>query len=114
VGVALGSGTSVALDTADVVLRRSPGSGRYLAGVLDVIRLGRATRARIFWNFGWAVVYNACAMPLAAGVFVPADAAATIPPGLAGASELLSSVPVVLGSLLLYAFRPAPVAGVGA
>jgi Cu+-exporting ATPase len=106
VGVAMGGGTTVALETADVVLRRHPGSPRYLAGLTDVLRLGALVRDRIWWNFAWAVVYNVVAMPLAAGVFVPANAQAAIPPGLAGASELLSSVPVVLGSLLLFRFRP--------
>jgi Cu+-exporting ATPase len=108
VGVAMsgstgsGSGavaTAVACDAADVVLSRGD-----LAALPTLMRLGEATRHRIRSNFYWAFLYNVVAMPLAGGVFYPLLGALAIPPSLAGLSELLSSVPVVLGSLLLYRF----------
>jgi Cu+-exporting ATPase len=99
VGVAMGAGTAVALESADVVLQHSR-----LPALLTLFRLSVATRARIRTNFGWAFAYNVLVMPLAAGVLYPATGGITIPPALAGLSELFSSVPVVLGSLLLYRF----------
>jgi cation transport ATPase len=54
----------------------------------------------------WAGLYNAVTMPIAAGVLYPALKVVAIPPGFAGLSELLSSVPVVLGSLALFWWSP--------
>src|SRR5665811_743040 len=65
-GIAIGAGTDVAIDTADVVLMRSD--------PLDVavaLRIGRGTLRKIRQNLGWAVGYNAIALPIAAGVFAP-------------------------------------------
>jgi P-type Cu+ transporter len=111
IGVAMGGGagaagkgptaaTAVAMDAADVVLQRPD-----LGSLATLLRLASATRTRIRWNFGWAFVYNVVAMPLAGGAFYSVSGGAvSLPPGVAGISELFSSVPVVLGSLLLYAF----------
>ncbi len=66
VGIAIGAGTDVAIETADVVLMRSD--------PLDVptaIRIGRGTVRKMRQNLGWAVGYNTLALPIAAGVFVP-------------------------------------------
>jgi cation transport ATPase len=99
VGVAMGAGTAVACDCADVVLARSD-----LRALPMLLKLARATTNRIRWNFAWAFVYNLISMPLAAGVLYT-FAGVRVPPSLAGASELLSSVPVVAGSLLLLRFK---------
>lgn len=101
VGIAMGAGTAVAMDCADVVVRHSN-----LGALATLHALSLNARRRILWNFAWAAVYNAIAMPLAAGVFYAASPKVAIPPAFAGISELLSSVPVVLGSLLVYRFRP--------
>lgn len=99
VGVAMGAGTGVACDCADVVLAKSD-----LKALLMLFKLAKATRARIRWNFAWAFLYNLVSMPLAAGMLYTL-AGVRVPPSLAGASELLSSVPVVAGSLLLLRFK---------
>ena len=65
-GVAIGAGTDVAIETADVVLMRSD--------PLDVptaIRIGRGTVRKMRQNLGWAVGYNVIALPIAAGIFEP-------------------------------------------
>lgn len=100
VGVAVGAGggTAVAMDAADVVLQGG------LTALPTLLRLADATRARIRANFAWAFVYNVIAMPLAGGALYPVLGGLAIPPGLAGVSELFSSVPVIAGSLALYAF----------
>ena len=67
VGIAIGAGTDVAIETADVVLMRSD--------PLDVpvaLRIGRGTLRKMRQNLGWAIGYNAIALPIAAGVFEPA------------------------------------------
>lgn len=99
VGIAMGAGTAVAMDCADVVIKSAD-----LSLLITLIDLAVAARTRILINFGWAGVYNIIAMPVAAGVLFPATGRVTIPPAFAGLSELFSSVPVVLGSLLLYRF----------
>src|SRR3546814_20220870 len=66
VGVAIGAGTDVAIETADVVLMRSD--------PLDVpvaLQIGRGTLRKMRQNLGWAIGYNAIALPIAAGVFEP-------------------------------------------
>ena len=102
VGIAMGAGTAVAMDCADVVVKTAD-----LWLLLSLIDLAVAARTRILSNFAWAGVYNLIAMPLAAGILFPATGSVTIPPAFAGLSELLSSVPVVLGSLLLFRFKAA-------
>jgi Cu+-exporting ATPase len=102
VSVAMGSGTAIAMESADIVIMHSH------LGVLDaLLDLSTAALHRITTNFAWAATYNAIAMPLAGGALFPLLHRLAIPPALAGVSELLSSVPVVLGSLLLYRFRSA-------
>ncbi len=92
VGVALASGTDVALDAGSVVLMRNK-----LSDLLVALRLSRATMRKIKQNLFWALIYNCIMIPLAAvGILAPA---------LAGAAMALSSVSVVCNSLLLKRFR---------
>lgn len=104
VGVAVGAGTDVALDAADVVLVKDD-----LRDLLNAQALSRATNRRIKHNFAWGFMYNLLMMPLACGALY-APLGIWIPPALAGLSELLSSVPVILFSLLLGFWEP-PFAG---
>ncbi|KAG6609558.1 copper-translocating P-type ATPase [Phytophthora cinnamomi] len=100
VGVALGAGTDVALDAADVVLVKDD-----LRDLLNARALSRATNRRIKHNFAWGFMYNVLMMPVACGALY-APLGIWIPPALAGLSELLSSVPVILFSLLLNFWKP--------
>ncbi len=92
IGVALASGTDVALDAGSVVLMRNR-----LSDLLVALRLSRATMRKIKQNLFWALIYNCIMIPLAAvGILAPA---------LAGAAMALSSVSVVSNSLLLKRFK---------
>lgn len=93
VGVAMGSGTDVAMEAAGVTLMR--GDPAALPGAID---LGRATYRRIKQNLGWAFGYNVVALPLAA--------AGQLDPMVAGAAMAFSSVSVVLSSLALKFRKP--------
>ena len=66
-GIAIGAGTDVAIETADVVLMRSDP-----LDVATALAIGRGTLRKMRQNLGWAVGYNAIALPIAAGVFAPA------------------------------------------
>ena len=92
VGVALASGTDVALDAGSVVLMRNR-----LSDLIVALRLSKATMRKIKQNLFWALIYNCIMIPLAAvGILAPA---------LAGAAMALSSVSVVSNSLLLKRFK---------
>ncbi len=93
-GIAIGAGTDVAIETADVVLMRSD--------PLDVptaLRIGRGTLRKMRQNLGWAVGYNAIALPIAAGVF--AGWGLTLRPEIAALSMSGSSLIVAVNALLL-------------
>ena len=94
VGIAIGAGTDVALDAADVVLVNSK-----LSDVCAAIRLSRATLRTIRQNLFWAFIYNAICIPVAAGAFVWAGL--TLNPMLAAAAMSLSSFCVVTNALRL-------------
>jgi Cu+-exporting ATPase len=98
VGLAMQSGTAVAFECAQAVLR-SPSS------VLPAIELGRATVRTVHGNLAWAFGYNILLLPVAAGALVPLWGW-MLTPVLAGAAMSLSSVCVMLHSLRLLAFRP--------
>jgi P-type Cu2+ transporter len=99
VGMAIGDGTGVAIDTADVVLMVNK-----LAGVKTAIDLGKATGSKIRQNLFWAVVYNFLGIPIAAGLLYPWHI--TLDPAAAGACMAMSSVSVVLNSIgLRWTFR---------
>jgi Cu2+-exporting ATPase len=102
-GIAIGAGTDVAIETADVVLMRSD--------PLDVavaVTIGRGTLRKMRQNLGWAIGYNAIALPIAAGVFVPAFGL-MLRPEIAALSMSGSSFLVAVNALMLKRLRlPAP------
>ena len=95
IGIAIGAGTEVAIDCADVVL-----SGNTLAGVADAIKISRATLRIIKQNLFWALFYNAICIPVAAGVFFPV-LGWQLSPMLASAAMSCSSLFVVSNALRL-------------
>lgn len=99
VGIAMASGTDVAISTADVTLLRSD-----LRSVLAAMLISRATVTTIRRNLFFAFCYNVAAIPLAAGVFYPAYGL-LLSPIVAAAAMALSSITVVLTSLSLYRTR---------
>jgi Cu2+-exporting ATPase len=104
-GIAIGAGTDVAIETADLVLMRSD--------PLDVpiaLRIGRGTLRKMRQNLGWAVGYNVIALPIAAGVFEPAFGL-VLRPEIAALSMSGSSLIVAVNALMLKRLRlPAPAA----
>ena len=103
IGIAIGAGTDVAIETADVVLMRSD--------PLDVpvaLLIGKGTLRKMRQNLGWAIGYNAIALPIAAGVFVPAFGL-VLRPEIAALSMSGSSLIVAVNALLLKRLKlPAP------
>jgi Cu2+-exporting ATPase len=99
VGIAIGAGTDVAIETADVVLMRSDPFD-----VATAITIGRATLRKMRQNLGWAVGYNAIAIPIAAGVFEPAFGL-VLRPEIAALSMSGSSLLVAVNALLLRGLK---------
>jgi Cu+-exporting ATPase len=93
VGIAMGAGTDVAMETGGIVLIKND-----LRDVVTAIELSRATMRKIRQNFVWALGYNTLGIPVAA--------LGLLKPELAGAAMALSSVSVVTSSLLLRRFKP--------
>jgi P-type Cu2+ transporter len=102
-GIAIGAGTDVAIETADVVLMRSDP-----LDVPIVLRIGKGTLRKMRQNLGWAIGYNAVALPIAAGVFEPAFGL-VLRPEIAALSMSGSSLLVAVNALLLKRLElPAP------
>jgi len=100
-GIAMGSGTDVAMEASDITLMRGD-----LRGIVTAIHLSRKTLRVIRENLFWAFAYNVVLIPVAVGVLYPVWGI-TLSPILAGAAMAFSSVSVVGNSLRLKRFRPA-------
>lgn len=100
VGIAIGAGTDVAIESADAVLMRSD-----LLDAVSAVRLSKAVIKNIKENLFWAFFYNVIAIPLAAGLFYPAYGL-KLNPMIGAAAMSLSSVCVVLNALRLRFFKP--------
>ena len=99
IGIAIGAGTDIAIDAADVVLMKSS-----LADVPAAIRMSRATLKNIHENLFWAFIYNIIGIPLAAGLWIPIFGW-TLNPMFGAAAMSLSSFCVVTNALRLNLFR---------
>ena len=100
VGIAIGAGTDVAIESADIVLIRSD-----LLDAVTAVQLSKATIKNIKQNLFWAFIYNTIGIPLAAGVFY-GILGWKLNPMFAGAAMSLSSVSVVSNALRLKFFKP--------
>ncbi len=98
-GIAIGAGTDVAIETADVVLMRSDP-----VDIVSALIVGRATVRKMRQNLAWAVGYNSIALPIAAGVFVPAFDL-MLRPEIAAITMSGSSFLVAMNALLLKRLR---------
>ena len=100
VGIAMGAGSDIALEAADIVLLRDD-----LLDVVSTLELGKATMGKIRGNLVWAFVYNLIGIPLAMGVLI-SSTGWLLPPAFAAGAMALSSVSVVLNSLTLRSWKP--------
>jgi Cu+-exporting ATPase len=107
VGLAIGTGTDVAIESADVVLMSGD-----LRGVPNAIALSKATIRNIRQNLFWAFAYNVVLIPVAAGALYPVNGT-LLSPVLAAGAMALSSVFVLGNALRLRGFRP-PIADAAA
>jgi Cu+-exporting ATPase len=100
IGIAIGNGTDIAVDSADIVLVNSDP-----LDTVASIQLGKKLFSRIKWNLFWAFAYNSALIPLAAGVFYPLWHF-TFKPEISGLAMAMSSITVITLSLLLKRYTP--------
>ncbi len=100
IGIAIGSGTDVAIETGDIVLIKED-----LRDVVTAIKLSERTLSKIKQNLFWAFFYNTAMIPIAAGILYPAFNL-LLPPMAAGIAMVFSDISVVGNSLLLKRFKP--------
>ncbi|ODV78628.1 heavy metal translocatin [Suhomyces tanzawaensis NRRL Y-17324] len=99
IGMAMSSGTDVAIESADIVLIGGKNGQSDLSGVLNALKISNATFKRVKLNFVWAAAYNMIMLPFAMGCFLPLNL--MLPPIFAGAAMAMSSISVVVNSLML-------------
>ena len=99
VGIAMGTGTDVAMESAEVTLLKGD-----LSGIMRARRLSKATMRNIRQNLFFAFIYNAAGVPIAAGVLYPVFGV-LLSPEIAAAAMTVSSVSVILNALRLRALR---------
>lgn len=100
IGIAIGSGTDVAIETGHIVLIKDD-----LRYVVSAIRLSEKTLTKIKQNLFWAFFYNTAMIPIAAGVLYPIFHTLSVSPMLAAVAMILSDISVIGNSLLLKRFR---------
>lgn len=104
IGMAISTGTDIAIDSAEVVLMSSSERQRNdLSGVVTALQVSAATFRKIKWNFILATIYNCVMMPLAMGCFLPFNL--MVSPPAAAATMACSSVSVVVNSLMLKKWK---------
>jgi len=100
VGIAIGSGTDVAMESADIVLMKSD-----LTDVVTAIKLSKQTIRNIKQNLFWAFIYNTIGIPIAAGILY-AFGGPQLNPMIAGGAMAFSSISVISNALRLKRFKP--------
>ena len=105
VGIAIGSGIDIAIETSDIVLLNSLSTNHPLSGLVSALLLSRATLRNIRQNLFWAFGYNIICIPIAAGI-LKLFGGPLLSPMLAGLAMALSSISVVLNALRLKKFTP--------
>ncbi len=100
VGIAIGTGTDIAIEAGDIILMSGD-----LRGIINSVSLSRRTLRTIIYNFVWAYAYNVALIPVAAGVLYP-FLRLLLHPMLSAGAMSLSSLFVLTNSLRLRAFRP--------
>ena len=100
IGIAIGSGTDIAIESGDIVLVKND-----LRDVIVAMDLSRYAMGKIKQNFFWAFIYNVVGIPLAAGILYPFTGW-LLSPIIAGTAMAFSSVSVVSNSLLMKRYKP--------
>lgn len=104
IGMAISTGTDIAIDLAEIVLMGSQGKTNDLYGVITALQVSKATFSKIKWNFFCATIYNVFMLPFAMGCFMKLGL--MLSPGTAAAAMACSSISVVLNSLMLKYWQP--------